>query len=182
MDIDVKGKSVIDIGCWEGKRCLNLKNKGAKSVLGIDICESPDRLNFDFLQIDIMSDRFWEVEPADIVFCTGVLYHIPDPINFLYRLRKITKEKLIIGTAIDNKSTELSPVMRFLRYKDLDNNPSNWWLPNLACVEEMLREVGFEIYREEKKKDRLVCYCNKLEKDTSEKILPRKRELMNRDR
>lgn len=186
MDVDVTGKSVIDIGCWEGHRCLRLADKGAKSILGIDICESPNRADFDFLQIDVMSDRFWEVEPVDIVFCTGVLYHIPDPINFLYRLRRITKETLVIGTVIDNMP-DPEPIMKFLRYDALDRNPSNWWLPNSACFEEMLKTVGFEIYSKKMfhknfRTSRMICYCNKLESETSDKILPRKRVLMNRDR
>lgn len=36
------------------------------------------------------------------------------------------------------------PKMAFIRRKMADD-PTNWWLPNHACVEAMLNDVGFEI-------------------------------------
>ena len=44
----------------------------------------------------------------DVVHCSGVLYHIPDPMRLLVSLRKITREYLILassvtGTSVQNK-------------------------------------------------------------------------------
>jgi len=39
------------------------------------------------------------VGPYDVVSCSGVLYHCPDPLRTLRNLRAITNETLILGTA-----------------------------------------------------------------------------------
>lgn len=36
---------------------------------------------------------------ADVVHCSGVLYHCPDPLHTLQQLRRIVRETLILGTA-----------------------------------------------------------------------------------
>ena len=36
------------------------------------------------------------------------------------------------------------PVMHFVEHRYSDD-PTNWWIPNRACVEAMLRSSGFEI-------------------------------------
>ena len=36
---DLKGKTVLDIGCGYGHNCLEFINKGAKKVVGTDISE-----------------------------------------------------------------------------------------------------------------------------------------------
>ena len=38
------------------------------------------------------------------------------------------------------------PVMYFVERRYADD-PTNWWVPNRACVEAMLRSAGFEIVR-----------------------------------
>jgi hypothetical protein len=39
-----------------------------------------------------------EVGPHDVVWCTGVLYHTPNPVHQLMQLREITRELLFLGT------------------------------------------------------------------------------------
>ena len=36
------------------------------------------------------------------------------------------------------------PVLHFVEHR-YANDPTNWWIPNRACVEAMLRSAGFEI-------------------------------------
>jgi tRNA (mo5U34)-methyltransferase len=36
------------------------------------------------------------------------------------------------------------PKMHFIEHRYADD-PTNWWAPNMACVEAMLRSAGFEI-------------------------------------
>ncbi len=36
------------------------------------------------------------------------------------------------------------PLMHFVEHRYSDD-PTNWWIPNRACVEAMLRSSGFEI-------------------------------------
>src|SRR5207247_7460826 len=39
------------------------------------------------------------IGPHDIVWCTGVIYHTPNPVLQLMHLRKITREWLYLGSA-----------------------------------------------------------------------------------
>jgi 2-polyprenyl-3-methyl-5-hydroxy-6-metoxy-1,4-benzoquinol methylase len=36
---DVKGKSIIDLGCGYGENCITFSDMGAKQIVGIDISE-----------------------------------------------------------------------------------------------------------------------------------------------
>ena len=50
---------------------------------------------------DIM--RLAETDPSlrfDVVHCSGILYHVPDPLRFLKSLRTITREYLILTSSI----------------------------------------------------------------------------------
>lgn len=38
--------------------------------------------------------------PFDVVHCSGILYHMPDPIRFLVALRKITREFLVLTSVV----------------------------------------------------------------------------------
>ena len=40
----------------------------------------------------------------DVVHCSGVLYHIPDPMRLLVSLRKITREYLILASSVTGTS------------------------------------------------------------------------------
>jgi hypothetical protein len=53
-----------------------------------------------------------QIEPADAVHCSGVLYHCPHPLYTLQQLRKITKQTLLLGCAtipehVSNSAGEL---------------------------------------------------------------------------
>lgn len=42
----------------------------------------------------------------DVVHCSGVLYHIPDPLRLLTTLRKITREYLVLGSIVSGTKIE----------------------------------------------------------------------------
>jgi tRNA (mo5U34)-methyltransferase len=35
------------------------------------------------------------------------------------------------------------PAMAFFPGAELNNDPTNWWAPNIECVKGMLRDLGF---------------------------------------
>lgn len=41
-----------------------------------------------------------ECPQFDVVHCSGVLYHVPDPMRFLAALRRVTREYLVLTTAV----------------------------------------------------------------------------------
>jgi tRNA (mo5U34)-methyltransferase len=92
----------------------------------------------------------------------GVLYHLRYPLLALDILSERTRERLVLQTLTMpgedpyevkadyplNERTEMLesgwPKMAFIENK-LNGDPTNWWAPNVACVEAMLRSCGFRI-------------------------------------
>lgn len=143
------GLSFVDVGCWEGDICAEAVARGAASVLGIDYCTSPDlertlsTSSFDFIQLDLLSEKALQLPEFDVVHSAGVLYHVENPFSFLYRLRKLCRfgGSIHVETTVAIGPTQ-EPVMLFHPRDSFDANPSNWWSPNEPCLIAMLEEVG----------------------------------------
>ena len=85
---DIKGKSVLDVGCGGGLLCEALVHRGAK-VTGIDMGEAPlavARLHQLESGIEVSyeqstAEAFAEqrAEAFDVVTCLEMLEHVPDP-------------------------------------------------------------------------------------------------------
>ncbi len=60
-----------------------------------DVCARKGIAGYRSLVADLndMEERF------DVVHCSGILYHVPDPIHTLWQLRKMTNETLILTSA-----------------------------------------------------------------------------------
>ncbi|MBU1136119.1 MAG: class I SAM-dependent methyltransferase, partial [Nanoarchaeota archaeon] len=126
----VKGKTFADVGGLFGiiKERVSVAYKaGATYTTMIDMCKKNADL---WKQFDIRckklkvkcnkkivaniddSDFVKKIGQYDVVSCSGVLYHCPNPIHTLLQLAKITKQYLILGTTIipqklENKKGEL---------------------------------------------------------------------------
>ncbi|MDX6636720.1 MAG: tRNA (mo5U34)-methyltransferase [Solirubrobacterales bacterium] len=145
---EMAGKSFLDIGCWEGVNCAEAVRRGATQVVGVDLCTSDDlrenveTFGFEFVQMDIFSEKFLELDDFDVVLCGGVLYHVENVISLLFRLRRVTRQLLVLETKVRETETE-EPLMIFKPSGDDRKNPSNWWVPNKPALREMLITCGF---------------------------------------
>lgn len=187
---DMKGESFLDVGCWEGDNCVEAIRRNAVYSVGIDLCTSEslkknvEKYGFEFLQLDIFSEKFLELGRFDVVLCSGVLYHVENVLSLLFRLRKTVDRLLVLETAI-NKVNDAVPILLFHPGGDLKNNPSNWWTPNKKCLISMLETCGFkdihEVYhrRVDDRIDRLCVHAVPGGYIDHEKIMPRKKELMS---
>jgi len=169
---DLSGKSVLDIGCNAGFYSIEMKRRGAARVVGIDSDTTyldqarfaaevaGARIEFrelDVYQVDQLREKF------DVVLFMGVLYHLRHPLLALDLLWEhvvgdtLVFQSLMRGsrdvmnidpdypfseTAIFEKAEY--PAMYFVEQK-YSHDPTNWWIPNRACAEAMLRSAGFEI-------------------------------------
>jgi hypothetical protein len=106
------GKSFADIGALWGVDGLNTfiaEEAGATRSVAVDVYQETDafiaekarrKSKVEFVRGDINSqETIQKIGVCDVVLCSGVLYHTPDPIHMLMRLRAITGETLILNTA-----------------------------------------------------------------------------------
>ena len=154
----VRGKTFLDIGCWDGYNSFEAHRRGASRVLATDhfawssACWGDRRAfelarahlapSVEMLDIDLPELTEERVGLFDVVLFAGVFYHLRHPFAALERIARLATECLIIETHIDAIDVP-RPAMIFYPGAELANDPTNWWGPNPACVEAMLRDVGF---------------------------------------
>ena len=158
FDEQVLGKSVLDIGAWDGFFSFEAERYGAARILATDhYCWSGagwgTKAGFDLMhrhfdsKVESMDVDLPELSPAtlgtfDIVLFLGVLYHLKDPFGGLEKAAAMCREQLIVETAADMLHID-EPVMRYYLGTELNSDATNFWAPNRACLKNMLHELGF---------------------------------------
>jgi SAM-dependent methyltransferase len=107
------GRSFVDVGCmWkvDGAYAFLAADAGATEVAGVDLqaatpafeAENGRRgMRVRFVRGGVNDhDVAAAVGTFDVVFCSGVLYHVPNPLFTLARLRTLCRETLVLGTSI----------------------------------------------------------------------------------
>lgn len=168
----ISGRSVLDIGCNGGFYSIEMKRLGASRVVGIDcdndylkqarfaaqVCE----VEIEFQQLSVY-DLASIGERFDIVLFMGVLYHLRHPLLALDLISEhVAGETLIYqsmlrgSAAIDHVEGDYDfndrahfdsqgyPKLQFVEHSYASDS-TNWWIPNRACSEAMLRSSGFAI-------------------------------------
>jgi len=154
------GKSVLDIGAWDGFFSFEAERRGAKRVLATDSfvwrggCDWADKRGFDLSkgalgskveekEIDVLDLSPEKVGTFDVVFFLGVLYHMKHPLLALERVASVAKDFLVLETAVDMLRYK-RPAMAFYVGDDVGRDVTNWCGPNPAAVIGMLKTVGFK--------------------------------------
>jgi tRNA (mo5U34)-methyltransferase len=157
---DLSGKSVLDVGAWDGFFSFESEQRGAARVLATDSyawdgrCWA-DKRGFDFAhevlrsKIESQLIDVLDISPQtvgdgwDVVLCLGVLYHMRHPLLALERVASVTRGLLILETEVDDLLLPW-PSLAFYPGKELGGDPTNWFGPNALAVEGMLKSVGFQ--------------------------------------
>lgn len=172
LPTDMTGWRVLDVGCNAGFYSFELAKRAAR-VLAIDIDDRylaqarwaarqlklEDRVEFRRMgvyEIGRSSERF------DLVWFMGVFYHLRYPLLALDLLARRTKRWLVFQTLTmpgqsvykdtsDHPIEEREPLadpgwpkMAFIEHR-FAGDPTNWWVPNHAGVEAMLRSSGLRV-------------------------------------
>jgi tRNA (mo5U34)-methyltransferase len=172
LPADLRGKTVLDIGCNGGFYSIEMKRRGADRVLGIDTDEgylAQARFAAEVNGVDIELEQMsvYEVgrleERFDLVIFMGVLYHLRHPLLALDLIHEHVARDLLVFQSMLRGSREVLPVGDDYPFEDTSvfDRPSfpklhfvenryagdatNWWIPNRACTEAMLRSSGFAI-------------------------------------
>ncbi len=155
--IDFQGRTVLDVGAWNGFYSFSAKRRGAARVLATDSFTwthpkfrgreafelARDELGLDIEAMLIDPTQITpELGSFDVVLFLGVFYHLFDPIDVLQRVRSVTGQLLMIETHQD-LADRTQPGMVFYPGAILNNDPTNWWGPNPALMLHLLRLLGF---------------------------------------
>jgi tRNA (mo5U34)-methyltransferase len=156
------GRTVLDIGAWDGFFSFEAERRGASRVLatdyyswhgpgwgskaGFELAREVLGSHVEDLDIDVMDLSPERVGTFDVVLFLGVLYHLPHPLLALERVASVTRDLLVLETVLDMVGFE-RPAMAFYPARELNNDPTNWWGPNAHAVHAMLRSVGFSQVR-----------------------------------
>ncbi|MFN7945084.1 MAG: TIGR04290 family methyltransferase [Blastocatellia bacterium] len=169
---DLRGRTVLDVGCNAGFYSIEMKRRGADRVVGIDsdetyLAQARFAAEVCGVEIELKKLSVYEVarlrEKFDVVLFMGVLYHLRHPLLALDLLREHAVGDLLVFQSMLRGSAEIEPTaddypfeetaifdrpafprMAFIERR-YSGDPTNWWIPNRACAEAMLRSAGFEI-------------------------------------
>ncbi len=169
---DLSGWTVLDIGCNAGFYAIELAKRGAR-VTGLDVdphflrqaAWAARQFNLEdhitLRQGQIYDLAHW-TERFDLVLFMGVFYHLRHPLLALDIVAEKVKRLLVFqsltmpGDAIEAAPADLEiderdaflqpgwPKMAFIEHA-IAGDATNWWAPNHACIDALMRTAGLEI-------------------------------------
>ena len=154
MPESLAGKTVIDIGAWDGYFSFDAERRGAARVLATDsfAWQKRSRAGFDFArqqlesqvearEIDVLDLTPDAVGLWDVSLFLGVLYHMRHPLLALEKVASVTREMVVVETLVALLDVRV-PAMAFYPDK-FHKDATNWVGPNPAGVVAMLKVAGF---------------------------------------
>ena len=162
MPQSLEGKTVLDVGAWDGFYSFEAERRGASRVLatdsyawtsyqengkaGFELARKELRSRIEDMEIDVLELSPDRVGKFDLVLFLGVLYHMRHPLLALERVASVTNDHLIVETHVDMLNVG-RPAMAFYPGNELNNDHTNWCGPNPAMVHALLQVVGFRRVR-----------------------------------
>ena len=189
---DLHGKSVLDIGAYDGFFSFAVERLGAARIAALDHYvwytdmaeymkdwreskrtgaplppphesrhwrpeELPGRRPFDAARAmlgskvepvvgDFMTMDLKRLGRFDVVLFLGVLYHLEEPLRAMRRVASVTAPgglAVIETEAIEVPGLEHKAIWEFFPGRELNNDPTNWWVPNAKALEGLCRAAGF---------------------------------------
>ncbi|NOK60611.1 MAG: 2-polyprenyl-3-methyl-5-hydroxy-6-metoxy-1,4-benzoquinol methylase [Chloroflexi bacterium AL-W] len=183
---DCTGMRALDIGARDGFFSFELEKRGA-NVLALDYVE-PTQTGFAIAkellqsQVEYKVANVYDLNPEDygtfdIVLFLGVLYHLRNPLLALDKIWSVCSGQLWIESQVidnaflDYQSQQLhplsvvspnlttTPIMQFYPQNTLNNDFTNWWAPNMACLTAMLEDANFVVERSLLHGSRGIAHC-----------------------
>lgn len=172
LPADLSGTTVLDVGCNAGFYALEMKRRGAERVVAIDsdaryLAQARLASEVTGLELELRELSVYDVgalgERFDLVLFMGVLYHLRHPLLALDLLHEHVVGERMLFQSLQRGSPDVRPLERDYPFSEraifddhgypklhfverkYARDPTNWWIPNRACAEAMLRNAGFEI-------------------------------------
>ncbi len=169
---DLRGAEALDIGCNAGFYAFELARRGAR-VLAIDgdphylsqarwaapHLDPEGRIEFRCMDVHALAHL---ARTFDLVLFMGVFYHLRYPLLALDIIVEKARGLLAFqslsmrdgnppsrSASLDFEQMERLnepgwPKLAFIEHR-LAGDPTNWWIPNVACIEALLRSAGMDI-------------------------------------
>src|ERR671938_1521351 len=119
LPADLRGQTVLDIGCNAGFYALEMKRRGAERVLGIDSDEeylAQARFAAEVSGLDIEFRRLSVYDVGsigmrfDVVLFMGVLYHLRHPLLALDLIHEHVARDLFVFQSMQRGSLDIEPL------------------------------------------------------------------------
>jgi tRNA (mo5U34)-methyltransferase len=172
LPTDLRGKSVLDIGCNAGFYAIEMKNRGAERVVAMDsdggyLEQARFAAEIRGVELEFRELSVYDVaslgERFDIVLFLGVIYHLRHPLLALDLIHEHVARDLLVFQTMQRGGVEIETLKEDYPFERVDvfdrpgfpklhfierryaGDPTNWWAPNRACSEALLRSAGFVI-------------------------------------
>ena len=155
---DLTGFDVLDIGSHEGFYSFECERRGASSVVAADKVTwemfPEHRTTFDTMRglydsdVEVLESSVEDLIESlggrqfDLTLFLGVLYHAPDPFEYLRVVKAASRGLVVIETVVDFLDVEL-PVLAYYPGDTYNGDSTNVTAPNVAALRAMMEDVGF---------------------------------------
>lgn len=152
--IDFAGKSVLDLGCWDGYWSFYAERRGAKRVLATDdrtqnwagssgllvakelLGSSVEaRLDVSAYEVTKLGEKF------DIILCMGIYYHLVDPFYAFAQIRHCCRTDSIVIFEGD----VTAGLRQNTLFYDLSDPSYSYFVPTHRTLNQMLGAAYFEV-------------------------------------
>jgi SAM-dependent methyltransferase len=177
----VTGKRIVDLGCLEGGYTVEFARMGM-DALGIEVrqtnfaaCEHV-KAHVDLPNLRFARDDVWNIQKYgefDAIFCSGLLYHLDRPLEFLKMISPLCGRVIILNTHVAREPPnsnfslgemtehegasgkwyhEFDPASPDLDQEEIRwsswGNPQSFW-PRQEYILDTLRQAGFAMIFEQ---------------------------------
>jgi tRNA (mo5U34)-methyltransferase len=171
---NLEGKTVLDIGAWNGCFSFECARRGVDYVLGLGP-DDPETTGFHLLKntlkdpkVEYIRGSVYDLDSTkiatfDIVLFLGVIYHLRYPLLALDKIFDVCRETLYVESFVmdrcfllgsGNEAHELASVdprlaetalWQFYQYDELNADSSNWFGPNVRALIVAVESAGFQV-------------------------------------
>lgn len=158
LPADLTGRSVLDVGAYDGFFSFEAERRGADRVVatdwyewggpgggsqrGFEVARRALSSHVQDVEVDVPDLSPDRLGTFDLVLFLGVLYHLRDPVSALERVAAMSQRELIVEGVCSLMWLPV-PAARLFPGRWLDGEESNWWALNTAAVAGLLRSFGF---------------------------------------
>jgi SAM-dependent methyltransferase len=151
---DLRGKRVLDIGCWDGLFCFEAERQGGQvlgiengglSAAAVEFLIPWFKSSVEMRALNLLDLKVEPHERFDYVICAGVLYHLRTP---FHGLKVIADAMVPGGVLLIETGMMLSPYRHPFLYapasKDSPYDPTSVSFFNHQALVNALESMGFD--------------------------------------